>query len=162
MRAFVALGSNQGQPQEQVRAAFEALAGLPQTRLVRRSSLYRTPPWGVTDQPDFVNAAAELDTALEPAALMQALLHIEARAGRRREGRRWGPRILDLDLLLYGDRQLEAPGLTVPHPRIAERAFVLLPLAELDATAVIPGQGRVDALLGHVDTGSCRRLLQAT
>jgi len=162
MRAYVALGSNQDDPQQQVRAAFEALGSLPGTRRVRHSALYRTAPWGVTDQPDFINAVAELDTVLEPMALMRALLRIEARAGRTREGRRWGPRTLDLDLLLYGDLQLDVPGLTVPHPRIAERAFVLLPLAELDATAVIPGQGRVDALLGHVDTGSCRRLLQAT
>jgi 2-amino-4-hydroxy-6-hydroxymethyldihydropteridine diphosphokinase len=162
MRAYVALGSNQDDPQRQVLAAFSALDMLPDTRLERRSSLYRTPPWGVTDQPDFINAVAELDTGLGPKPLMQALLRIEAQAGRTREGRRWGPRILDLDLLMYGDLQLDEPGLSVPHPRIAERAFVLLPLAELDAKLVIPGQGRVDALLDRVDAGSCKRLPQAT
>jgi 2-amino-4-hydroxy-6-hydroxymethyldihydropteridine diphosphokinase len=162
MRAYVALGSNQGDPQQQVRGALVALDALPDTRLVRASSLYRTPPWGVTDQPDFINAVAELQTMLEPSALMQALLNVETQAGRTRKGRRWGPRTLDLDLLLYGDRQLHEPGLDVPHPRIAERAFVLLPLAELDAKLVIPGQGRVDALLDRVDAGSCVQLPQAT
>jgi 2-amino-4-hydroxy-6-hydroxymethyldihydropteridine diphosphokinase len=159
MRAYVALGSNQEDPQGQVRSALLALDTLPRTRLVRHSSLYRTPPWGVTDQPDFINAVAELDTSLEPTALMQTLLETERQAGRTREGRRWGPRTLDLDLLLYGDRQLDAPGLTVPHPRIAERAFVLLPLAELDPNLCIPGQGKVEALLDNVDAGACRRLV---
>lgn len=158
MRAYVALGSNQGDPQGQVRAAFGSLDALPDSRLLRRSSLYRTRPWGVTDQPDFINAAAELETDLEPSALMQALLDIEEQAGRIREGRRWGPRTLDLDLLLYGDRQLEMPGLTLPHPRIAERAFVLLPLAELDPALCIPGRGKVGTLLDNVDAGTCMRL----
>lgn len=162
MRAYVALGSNQDDPQRQVLDALSALGALPDTRLERSSSLYRTPPWGVTDQPDFINAVAELDTGLKPMPLMRALLRIEAQAGRTREGRRWGPRTLDLDLLMYGDVQLDEPGLSVPHPRIAERAFVLLPLAELDAKLVIPGQGRVDALLDRVDAGSCKRLPQAT
>ncbi len=158
MRAFVALGSNQDDPQAQVNAAFAALAALPQTQLLRRSSLYVTPPWGVTDQPDFINAVAELDTTLAPAALMQALLAVEQAAGRRRDGHRWGPRILDLDLLLYADRTLQESGLTLPHPRMAERAFVLLPLAELAPRLEVPGQGRVDALLERLDSRACKRL----
>lgn len=162
MRAYVALGSNQGDPQGQVRAALDALDALHDTRLLRHSALYRTPPWGVADQPDFINAVAELDTRLAPMALMQALLDIEQRAGRTRAGRRWGPRTLDLDLLLYDDRMLDEPDLTVPHPRMAERAFVLLPLAELDPQLHIPGQGRVDALLGRVDASACKRLPSPT
>jgi 2-amino-4-hydroxy-6-hydroxymethyldihydropteridine diphosphokinase len=158
MRAYVALGSNQGDSQAQVRGAFRALAAMPDTQLLRRSSLYLTPPWGVTNQPDFVNAVAELETDLSPVALLQALLEIEHRAGRRRDGARWGPRTLDLDLLLYADQVLDEPGLTVPHPRMAERAFVLLPLAELEPTLKIPGLGRVDVLLGRVDARSCKRL----
>lgn len=158
MRAYVALGSNQEDPAAQVRTAFDALDTWPQVRVSRRSSLYLTPPWGVTGQPDFVNAVAELDTGLEPAALMQALLSIERAAGRSRDGARWGPRVLDLDLLMYGDRVLDQPGLTLPHPRMAERAFVLLPLHEVAPDLVIPGHGRVDALLGKLDASSCKRL----
>ncbi|MBB6183730.1 2-amino-4-hydroxy-6-hydroxymethyldihydropteridine diphosphokinase [Oleiagrimonas soli] len=158
MRAYVALGGNQGDPQARVREAFAALDALPDTRVRKRSSLYLTPPWGVTDQPDFINAAAALDTALDPWALMQALLEIERQAGRTRDGQRWGPRTLDLDLLLYGDRVIDEPGLSVPHPRIAERAFVLLPLAELDPALDVPGQGRVDALLKKIDASACKRL----
>lgn len=162
MRAYVALGSNQGDPQARVLAAFDALHALPQTRMQRRSSLYRTPPWGVTDQPDFINAVAELETALPPQALMQALLEVELLAGRTREGRRWGPRTLDLDLLVYGEREIDEPHLTVPHPRIAERAFVLLPLSELASALHIPGLGRVDALLEKVDASACKRLASPT
>jgi 2-amino-4-hydroxy-6-hydroxymethyldihydropteridine diphosphokinase len=157
-RAYVALGSNLGDPRAQVQAAFEALAGLPGTRLLRRSRLYRTAPWGLREQPDFVNAAALLDTVLAPHDLLDALLAIEAWAGRVRAGERWGPRVLDLDLLHVDGVRLDDPRLTLPHPRIAERAFVLLPLADLDPALELPGQGRVDALLARAEQAGCAAL----
>lgn len=152
--AYVALGSNLDDPRAQVERGFAALAALPDTTMRARSRLYRTPPWGVVDQPDFVNAAAALATTLPPRVLLDALLAIETRAGRVR-GIVNGPRVLDLDLLVYGDAVLHAPGLDVPHPRLHERAFVLLPLADIAPTLVVPGRGRVDALLQHVDGTGC-------
>lgn len=152
--ACIALGSNLDDPCAQVRRGFEALAALPQSRLLARSRLYRTPPWGVTDQPDFINAAARLETSLPPHELLDALLMIEARTGRVR-GVRNGPRVLDLDLLLYGDRQIDEPGLVVPHPHLHERAFVLLPLADIAPELEVPGRERVRDLLAGVDTNGC-------
>ena len=154
-RAFVALGGNLGDTRAYLHQALEALARLPQTRLVAHSRFYRTPPWGVVEQPAFLNAAAELDSALEPHALLEALLSIERDAGRVREGERWGPRTLDLDLLHIDGVRLDDARLTLPHPRIGERAFVLLPLAELAPELDVPGQGRVAAMLAAVDTGGC-------
>jgi 2-amino-4-hydroxy-6-hydroxymethyldihydropteridine diphosphokinase len=144
--AYVALGSNLQDPAAQVRAGFEDLDHLPVTRLVRRSSLYRTAPVGKLDQPDFVNAVACIETGLEPQMLLQGLLDIEARHARVRRERN-GPRTLDLDLLLLGERRIETPGLTVPHPRMHERAFVLVPLAEIAPDALVPGRGTVRELL---------------
>lgn len=146
MRAFVALGSNLNDPVAQVRAGARHLAGLPDTRCLGCSSLYRTAPVGYADQPDFINAVCELDTQLAARELMQALLAIEQAQGRRRDipG---GPRTLDLDLLLYDQRVCHEPGLTLPHPRLHERAFVLYPLAEIAPDLVIPGRGRVEDLL---------------
>lgn len=152
--ACVALGSNLDDPRVQVEQGFAALAALPHTTLRARSRLYRTPPWGLVDQPDFINAAARLETALAPRELLDALLAIETRAGRVR-GARNGPRTLDLDLLLYGDHAINEPGLVVPHPRLHERAFVLLPLADIAPDLEAPGQGRVAELLEHVDTAGC-------
>lgn len=152
--AYVALGSNLDDPAAQVERGFAALAALPGTRLRARSRLYRTPPWGVVDQPAFVNAAAALETSLAPRALLEALLAIEAGAGRVR-GVRNGPRTLDLDLLAYGDCELREAGLTLPHPRLHERAFVLLPLADVAPGFDVPGQGRVADLLANVDTTGC-------
>ncbi|HEY7872458.1 MAG TPA: 2-amino-4-hydroxy-6-hydroxymethyldihydropteridine diphosphokinase [Rudaea sp.] len=152
--ACVALGSNLDDPRVQVEQGFAALAALPHTTLRARSRLYRTPPWGVTEQPDFINAAARLETALAPRELLDALLAVETRAGRVR-GARNGPRILDLDLLLYGDHAINEPDLVVPHPRLHERAFVLLPLADIAPDLEVPGQGRVAELLEHVDTAGC-------
>src|SRR5690242_21949271 len=114
-RAYIALGSNLDDPRAQVLRGFEALAGLPQTQLLARSRLYRSAPWGVIEQPEFVNAAAEIETALAPRELLGALLGIERAAGRDRSGTRWGPRVLDLDLLLYGYLECDVPGLTLPH-----------------------------------------------
>ncbi|HVX05197.1 MAG TPA: 2-amino-4-hydroxy-6-hydroxymethyldihydropteridine diphosphokinase, partial [Rhodanobacteraceae bacterium] len=144
--ACVALGSNLGDPRAQVERGFAALAALPHTTLGARSRLYRTPPWGVADQPDFINAVARLETTLAPRALLGALLAIEAGAGRVR-GARNGPRILDLDLLLYGGRIIDESDFVVPHPRLHERAFVLLPLADVAADLEVPGHGRVRDLL---------------
>jgi 2-amino-4-hydroxy-6-hydroxymethyldihydropteridine diphosphokinase len=152
------LGSNLAEPTAQVQAAFGALARLPRSSLVRCSSLYRSAPWGVPDQPDFVNAAAEIETTLPPRDLMQALLGIERDFGRDRRGDRWGPRILDLDLLLYGDRSVDEPGLHVPHRHLHERAFALLPLAEIAPQLDIPGHGPIAQVLARLDTTGVRML----
>lgn len=154
-RAFIALGGNLGDTHAILRQALDDLAALPRTRLLARSRFYRTPPWGLREQPPFLNAAAELETALAPHELLDALLGIERAAGRVREGERWGPRTLDLDLLHMEGVALHDERLTLPHPRIAERAFVLLPLAELAPELELPGQGRVDALLAAADTAGC-------
>jgi 2-amino-4-hydroxy-6-hydroxymethyldihydropteridine diphosphokinase len=154
-RAYVGLGSNLDDPLQQIERALHALAGLTQTQLLRASRRYRTAPWGFAEQPPFVNAVAELATHLPPRDLLDALLVLERAQGRHRDGARWGPRTLDLDLLLYGDLQMEAPGLVLPHPRIAERAFVLVPLADLDTDLEIPGAGVVRDLLTRVDAGEC-------
>lgn len=144
--AHVGLGANLGDPASTLRQAFGALDALPHTRLVRTSRLYRTAPWGVTGQPDFVNAVAAIDTTLAPRALLEALLGIERVHGRDRAlESRWGPRTLDLDLLLYGDRVIDEAGLRVPHPRLQERAFVLWPLLEIAPDVVVPGIGPAQA-----------------
>ena len=149
--AYVGLGSNLLDPRAQVERALVALEHLPKTTLCARSQLYRTPPWGGVVQPDFTNAAAALDTGLGAAELMDALLAIERDFGRRRDGARFGPRVIDIDLLLYGDLVSNEPQLHVPHPRLHERAFVLVPLAEIAASVNVPGQGRIDALLAKLD-----------
>jgi 2-amino-4-hydroxy-6-hydroxymethyldihydropteridine diphosphokinase len=158
MRAYVALGSNLGDSKQQLTDAIQALAALPHTRLLARSHFYRTPPWGLQDQPDFLNAVVALETPLPPHDLLDALLEIERAAGRERNGERWGPRILDLDLLHIAGKAVDDERLTLPHPHIAERAFVLLPLNELAPDLEIPGQGRVADLLRTVDTQGCERL----
>ncbi len=147
--AYVALGANLGDPATTVRAAFAALANLPESRVVRCSSLYRTAPVGITEQPEFVNAVTELATDLAPEALLDALLEIEQRFGRIRAERN-GPRTLDLDLLLYGDQFVDLPRLILPHPRLHLRAFVLQPLAEIAPDLKIPGRGTVAAWLPAV------------
>jgi len=145
-RAFVGLGANLGDPVVQVTRALAALAELDDTRVVRTSSLYQTAPMGHADQPDYINAVVLLDTGLAPRALLDCLQGIERAAGRERSFRN-APRVLDLDLLLYGDRVIAAPGLVVPHPRMHERAFVLAPLLEIAPEAVVPGHGRAAELL---------------
>jgi 2-amino-4-hydroxy-6-hydroxymethyldihydropteridine diphosphokinase len=154
-RALIGLGSNQGDPERQVRRALEALAKVPQTRVRRHSRLFRTAPWGFREQPAFVNAVAELATTLDADDLFAALLSIEREQGRRRDGHRWGPRTLDLDLLTFGDLRSSATELVIPHPRIAERAFVLVPAADLDADLLIPGVGRVRDLVAGIDASEC-------
>ena len=156
--AYVALGSNLDDPREQVERAFEALAGLPQTRLVLRSSLYSSRPLGPVAQPDFVNAVGGLLTELEPDALLAAFKDLEVRLGRARPVERWGPRRIDLDLLVHGTARSAADELQLPHPGIAERAFVLAPLAEIAPDLEVPGVGRVRALLAGVDTSTVERI----
>jgi len=144
--ATVGLGANLGDPRRQLQAALEQLARLPDTRLLRASGFYRSAPVDAADQPDYVNAVAQLDTALSPEALLGWLQAIEQQHGRERPFRS-APRTLDLDLLLYGDTRIDGPGLTVPHPRMHERAFVLRPLAEIAPDATVPGRGEVRTLL---------------
>jgi 2-amino-4-hydroxy-6-hydroxymethyldihydropteridine diphosphokinase len=141
--AYVGLGSNLGDREAAIRRA----AGL--IGAARLSSVIETEPWGYEAQPKFLNAVAELETVLTPRQLLDHLLDVERRLGRERVGPQWGPRTIDLDLLLYGDEQLDEPGLVVPHPRLAERRFVLEPLAELIPDRKIPGNGTVrEALAG--------------
>lgn len=148
--AYVGIGSNLGDPVAAVRAAFDALESLPDTRVPLRSSLYRSAPVGPQDQPHFVNAVAGLLTQLAAADLLRALQSLEDAAGRERGGERWGPRTLDLDLLAYSTQVIDAPGISVPHPRIAERNFVLLPLSEIAPSLVIPGRGSASLLAAAV------------
>jgi len=148
MKAAIALGSNLDDPVGQVEQALRELDGLPGTSVLARSKLHRTKPVGYANQPDFVNACALVETQMAPRALLDALLDIERAHGRVREIPN-GPRTLDLDIVLYGDRVIDEPGLRVPHPRAHERAFVLEPLVEAWPDAVIPGHGRArDCLAG--------------
>ena len=156
--AYVALGSNLGDSRRYLSEAIEAMARLPSTRVTARSRLYRTPPWGMLEQPPFLNTAVQLDTALSADELRDALLAIERAAGRSREGERWGPRTLDLDLLHMDGVRQSGERLTLPHPRIAERAFVLLPLADLAPALDLPGQGKVADLLAALDHSGCEAL----
>ncbi len=141
--AYVGLGSNLADPVGQVRAGMAALQELADTRVTRCSSLYRSAPVGIREQPDFINAVCGLRTRLRPEALLQDLLAIERQQGRTRDGERGGPRTLDLDLLVYGQEIRHTGDLILPHPRLHERAFVLYPLLEIDPEMVIPGRGRV-------------------
>jgi 2-amino-4-hydroxy-6-hydroxymethyldihydropteridine diphosphokinase len=153
---FVGLGANLGDPAATIRAAVAALGDIPRTRVLRQSRLYRSAPWGNPDQPDFVNAVVELDTEQNAESLMLSLLAIEMQFGRVRDGERNQPRSLDLDLLSYGTRRSGAPELTLPHPRMHQRAFVLVPLAEIAPDAELPVLGRVESLLSRVDVASVR------
>ena len=155
--AFVALGSNLAEPQAQVLQAFAALSALPQTQLQAQSALYRSAPVGYAAQPDFINAVALLETALSAPDLLQSLLNIERDCGRIRDFRN-APRTLDLDLLLYGDLIMHEAGLTLPHPRMHERAFVLLPLLEIAPDCIIPGKGLAADYLAAVDAQAIERI----
>ncbi len=156
-RAFVALGSNLGDPQATVQAALAALERLPRTTLAAASSLYLSAPLGLHNQPDFINAVAALDTQLGADALLEELFAIEARFGRKRAYLH-SPRTLDLDLLLHGDETRRSAQLTLPHPRMHERAFVLQPLVEIAPDAFIPGHGAAVALLENVRDQALTRL----
>lgn len=149
--AYVALGSNLDDPLQQVAAAFQALRQLPQTRLVLRSRCYRTRPLGPQDQPDYINAAAGLLTLLSARALFTHLQAIETALGRTRDGRRWGPRRIDLDLLLYGELTLAEADLSIPHPGLAQRNFVLYPLCDIAPSLTPPGQPSIQTLAARVE-----------
>lgn len=157
--AWISIGSNMGQPIEQVQKALAALVGLPNSELLWHSLLYRTDPVGGVEQPAFINAVARLDTRLTAGALLARLQHLEALAGRQRSTEIfWGPRVLDLDILSYGDLISTDPTLRVPHPRLTERAFVLIPLAEYDPDLVLPGCGCIADYLEDVQSQSVTRL----
>ena len=155
--AYIGLGANLGEPRAQIDQALEALAALPETRLVACSPLYRSAPLEAPGQPDYINAVAAVDTDLSAPQLLAALQAIESRHGRERTTRN-APRTLDLDLLLFGETAFAAPTLTLPHPRMHERAFVLQPLLDLDPRAEIPGRGAARALLAACTAQRIERL----
>jgi 2-amino-4-hydroxy-6-hydroxymethyldihydropteridine diphosphokinase len=158
-RVFVGLGGNLGEVETTLMEALFALDELPQTTLRRQSSIYQTPAWGYTDQADFLNCVAELQTRLSPNILLQKLLEIEERFGRvRQQAERWQPRTLDLDILLFGDDIVHEPHLHIPHPHMHERAFVLVPLAELTNELEIPGQGSLMNCLARLDISNIKIL----
>jgi 2-amino-4-hydroxy-6-hydroxymethyldihydropteridine diphosphokinase len=159
IRAYIGIGSNLNDPVAQVKEAVQELALLPDSLLVARSSLYSGKPMGPQDQPDYVNAVVALDTLLSAEKLLQALQQIEQLQGRERDGERWGPRILDLDLLLYGKSVIDTPGLQVPHPGMHERDFVIIPLAEIAGNLNIPGRGLLTALINRVENHSLKKLI---
>jgi len=148
--AYIGIGSNLNDPVRQVELAFELLEDLDDSRLVAQSSLYQSEPFGPVEQPSFINAVALLHTTLDSWALLQGLQDIEISQGRK-PGVRWGPRILDLDLLLHGDHEIDEPRLKVPHPGIAQRNFVLLPLQEIAPDLIIPGLGRLEDMVIDAD-----------
>jgi len=157
MKVFIGLGSNLANPQTQVLSALKDLAALPKTEYIEASSLYKSPPMGPQDQPDYVNAAACLETALTPHELLAQLQQIEQQHGRVKQ-RHWGERTLDLDILLYGQQEIHAPDLEIPHIGIADRAFVLYPLAEIAPNLMIPKLGQIAELLKHCPQDSLERL----
>ncbi len=150
-RVYVGLGSNLGNREATLRRAVELLGAEPGCDVVAVSTVRETDPVGVLDQPRFLNAVAAVDTDLPPRSLLDRLLAVELSLGRTRGGQRFGPRTIDLDLLLYGDEVVDEPGLTVPHPRLHERRFALEPLAELDSALHVPGRGSVKSLLAALD-----------
>ncbi|MBE0435461.1 MAG: 2-amino-4-hydroxy-6-hydroxymethyldihydropteridine diphosphokinase [Methylomicrobium sp.] len=156
--AFIGLGSNLDQPAEQLMTARQTLAALPNIKETGFSSLYRNPPMGPQDQPDYINAVMAIETSLPAIDLLRQLQAVEQSQGRIRTGERWGARTLDLDLLLYGDRQIEVPDLTVPHIGIAERAFVLYPLYEIAPDLSIPGLGKLTDLIAKCPKNDLHRL----
>ncbi len=153
-RAFIGLGTNLGDREGSIRCALIHLAEHGRIEVVAVSSVRETEPVGVLDQPRFLNAACAVDTPLAPRELLNALLAIERSLGRTRDGERYGPRTIDLDLLLYGAEVIDEPGLTVPHPRLHERRFALEPLLDLDPDLVVPRRGRVEALIAELNSAT--------
>ena len=151
MRAYVGIGANLGARESTIRRAIELLGSTPEIAVTGISTLRETEPWGHAEQPTYLNGAVEMVTELEPRALLDVLLDVERRLGRTRTGERFGPRTIDLDLLVYGDVVCDEPGLTVPHPRLHERRFALEPLAELAPDLVVPGRGTAASLLEALD-----------
>ncbi len=158
MIAYIGLGSNLAEPAQQVNSALTDLNNLPQTKVISQSSLYSSPPMGPQDQPDYINAVVEIKTDLAVDILLDALQEIELEHGRERK-RRWGERTLDLDILLFGEQQIETERLSVPHPGIPERSFVLYPLSEIAPDLIIPGLGEIDKLLKHCPEDGLKKLL---
>jgi 2-amino-4-hydroxy-6-hydroxymethyldihydropteridine diphosphokinase len=156
--AYVALGSNLSDPRRQVENAFEALAALPDARLVVRSSLWRSAPLGPQDQPEFVNAVAGFVTTRKPREFLASMQAVERRLGKTEPAVRWGPRVIDLDLVAFADLQVDEPGLTLPHPGLHRRNFVLYPLAEIAAELWVPGLARVCRLRDRVSPAGVERL----
>ena len=159
IRAYIGIGSNLEDPVAQVKDAIEELGMLPDTILAGRSSLYTNKPMGPQDQPDYINAVVGLDTLLSVDELFAQLMRIEELAGRVRDGKRWGPRILDLDLLLYGKKKVDKAGLKVPHPGLHERDFVIIPLAEVAGNLNIPGHGLLSTLINQVENHSLKKVI---
>jgi 2-amino-4-hydroxy-6-hydroxymethyldihydropteridine diphosphokinase len=155
--AYIGLGSNLANPSSQVSLAMKAIDSLPDTHVVARSSLFRSAPVGYVDQPDFINAVVKVETSLTPLALLQALLALELQNGRTREFQN-APRTLDLDVLLYDDLQHHEHGLTVPHPQMHKRAFVLQPLLEIAPDCAIPGVGQASAAMEHCKNQQLEKL----
>jgi 2-amino-4-hydroxy-6-hydroxymethyldihydropteridine diphosphokinase len=155
---YIGLGSNLAEPQAQLREALLALAQLTETKLLAVSSLYLSDPLGPSDQPRYVNAVAQLECALEPLLLLDALQQIEQQQGRVRKDQRWGPRTLDLDILLFGQRLIDQPRLQVPHYHLHARAFVLYPLAELAGALLLPDGRQLDDLLRGCPFSGLERL----
>jgi len=158
MQAWIGLGANLQQPLQQLKDAIQRLSLLAESEVLATSSFYRTPPWGDIHQHDFINAVVLISTRLQPLDLLHHLQAIETDMGRVRKGRRWGPRLIDIDILMYEQQQINSDELTVPHPHMHERAFVLLPLAELDAEIEIPGKGSVETCLTCVELDGIERL----
>lgn len=156
--AYIALGSNIDSPQEQIQRGFEQLSQVPSTRVIARSALYRSAPFGPVQQPEFFNAVAGVLTQLTPQALLQALKQLEQTLGRGQPIVRWGPRSIDFDLLVYAQVQIESVVLTIPHPGITERNFVLYPLRDIAPDLLVPGKGTVRALAASVGVEGLRRI----
>lgn len=159
MQAWLGLGSNLDGPVAQLQDACRRLTEATDIQTLRSSSLYRTPPWGDEEQGDFVNAVVQIETSLSPLVLLHHLQSIEDEMGRQRTARRWGPRVIDIDLLLHGDSIIKSSELELPHPRMHERAFVLMPLAELEPNLEIPGHGVIADVLPEVDCSGIFRLI---
>ena len=159
IRAYIGIGSNLNDPVAQVQEAIGELEMLPDTILVSKSSLYRGKPMGPADQPDYVNAVVGIDSLLSAGDLLQAMHRIEDLQGRERQGEQWGPRTLDLDLLLYGNNRIDTPDLTVPHPGMHERDFVIVPLAEIAGNLKIPGRGQLSTLINNCENHSLKKLI---
>lgn len=157
-RAYLGLGGNLGKPAAAMAAALQALDAQETVNIIAVSSLYQTPPWGVSDQPDFINAAASLDTTLAAKALLDLCLEIEKSLLRVRN-QRWGPRLIDIDILLFGNQRINEAGLQVPHPRMSERAFVMVPLAEIAPDLIVEGVS-ARKLCDSLDTSAITRLPQ--
>ncbi|WP_313064152.1 2-amino-4-hydroxy-6-hydroxymethyldihydropteridine diphosphokinase [Atlantibacter hermannii] len=154
---YIAIGSNLASPLEQVNAALAALAEIPDSQIVAVSPFYRTPPLGPQDQPDYLNAAVALDTDLAPETLLDHTQRIELQQGRERKAHRWGPRTLDLDIMLFGDRQIATPRLTVPHYDMKNRAFMLLPLVHIAPDVCFPDGVKVADILANLDPSGISR-----